>query len=145
MVSATCFMLEPMQGIWGAEFQQVQDVNEAGFNTASLCNPAGAVYLGRAMNCLERSVHTVPRVSCLRVLSGLCLVAFAVSQATEVEPVETPAKYFRSDFGVAVATAGSLPDDFDQPGALLWTVPVDPGQSSPIVCNGPAFLTTYRP
>jgi outer membrane protein assembly factor BamB len=126
------------------EFQQVRGVNEAGFNTTSLCNPAGGVYLGRTMNCLERSIHTVPRVRWLRVLSGLCLVAFAVAQATEVEPVETPAKYFRSDFGVAGATAGSLPEDLDQPGVLLWRVPVDPGQSSPIVCKGAVFLTTYR-
>ena len=53
-------------------------------------------------------------------------------------------KYFRSDEGVAGSGAGPLPDRFDAPGVLNWRVPLDPGHSTPILCKGKIFLTTYR-
>jgi len=67
-----------------------------------------------------------------------------VATATAAESTKPTLKYFRSDFGVADRSVGSLPDELDKPGALLWRVPLEPGQSSPILYNGTVFLTTYR-
>ena len=47
--------------------------------------------------------------------------------------------YFRSDYG-CVDTGGNLPKNFD---ALIWKVPLAAGHSTPIVCDGRIFLTTY--
>jgi outer membrane protein assembly factor BamB len=51
--------------------------------------------------------------------------------------------FFRSDGGVA-PKPGSLPDRLDAPGALRWRVPLDSGHSTPAICGGKIFLTTYR-
>jgi outer membrane protein assembly factor BamB len=53
--------------------------------------------------------------------------------------------YFRSDAGVADPKAGSLPDHLDSPDALRWRTPLDSGHSTPILCDGRIFLTTYSP
>jgi len=96
------------------------------------------------MICFERPIDMAPTRICLGVLSTFCVGAFAVAQPTAAGSAKPQVKYFRSDFGVAAASTGSLPDDLDQPGALLWKVPLDPGQSSPILYNGVLFLTTFR-
>jgi outer membrane protein assembly factor BamB len=79
----------------------------------------------------------------LGLLGGLCVGSWAIAQTAKPERVDV-VKYFRSDFGVAEPGSGSLPDNFDQPGAVVWRVPLDPGQSTPILHNGTVFLTTYR-
>src|SRR5438093_4170527 len=56
----------------------------------------------------------------------------------------TSAKYFRYDAGIAAATTGRLPDNFDTPEALRWREAIDSGQSTPIVHAGKIFLTTYN-
>ena len=83
---------------------------------------------------------------------GLCLAlaatagpsAGAVAQSGGPPGAAPQLKYFRSDFGVAKAGCGPLPDKLDEPGSLLWRSPLDSGQSSPLVCSAKVFLTTYR-
>ena len=53
-------------------------------------------------------------------------------------------KYFRSDGGVPGGSVGPLPDHFDTPEGLVWRVPVEPGHSTPIICDGRIILTTYQ-
>jgi len=52
--------------------------------------------------------------------------------------------YFRSDAGVA-ASAATLPENLDDPRALVWRVALDAGHSTPILSHGKVFLTAWRP
>jgi len=70
--------------------------------------------------------------------------AFTQGQDNARAGVAHGVTYFRSDLGVGGAKCGPLPDDFEKPGALLWKVAVDPGQSTPIIGSDRLFLTTYR-
>src|SRR3989442_196243 len=63
--------------------------------------------------------------------------------AALVAAAEPAFKYFRSDSGVA-ATSARLPDELNAASALHWRVPMDAGQSTPIICNGKIFLTTWN-
>jgi outer membrane protein assembly factor BamB len=58
-------------------------------------------------------------------------------------PAGTGFTYFRSDGGVVGAAAGQLPEDFDAAGALRWTMPIEAGQSTPILVGGKIFLTGF--
>jgi len=71
------------------------------------------------------------------VLCAIALIALPLSSAAE-------ARYFRSDEGVVGSASGPLPDNFGAPGALCWRVPMDSGHSTPILCDGRVFLTTYH-
>ncbi len=51
--------------------------------------------------------------------------------------------YFRSDAGLQTGT-GPLPDQLEDPAALNWRISLDSGHSTPILCAGKIFLTTYR-
>src|SRR5262245_66277866 len=75
---------------------------------------------------------------------GFTFGCFAETQTAKVEPAARQFAYFRSDGGVARSDCGLLPQDFSEPGALLWKVGLDSGQSTPVLCNGKVFLTTYR-
>ena len=77
----------------------------------------------------------------LLVLAG---GSVALAGATKAETTMGRLNYFRCDGGVAGPECGPLPDRLDAPGALKWKVPLDAGQSSPIVGNGRIFLTTYQ-
>lgn len=72
-----------------------------------------------------------------RALCAIASIALPVTGAAE-------ARYFRSDEGVVRSASGPLPDDFGAPGARCWRVPMDSGHSTPILCGGRIFLTTYR-
>jgi len=52
-------------------------------------------------------------------------------------------KYFRSGAGIGPAGA-RLPEDLNSASALRWQVPMDAGQSTPIICKGKIFLTTWN-
>jgi outer membrane protein assembly factor BamB len=52
--------------------------------------------------------------------------------------------YFRSDGGVAPGASGPLPNHLNAPDALRWRVPLDSGQSTPIVAGGKIFITTFN-
>lgn len=80
----------------------------------------------------------------LRFFLLLCASALIGGAAPAAAQPEAAVKYFRSDLGVAGPTAGPLPDNFEASGSLLWRVPVDAGQSTPIIHGGLIFLTTYR-
>jgi outer membrane protein assembly factor BamB len=77
------------------------------------------------------------------VVLALLVILPGAREAWAGAPEGAAARYFRSDQGVAGAAAGALPERFDEPGASVWHVPVDPGQSTPVVCGGRLFLTTY--
>ena len=51
--------------------------------------------------------------------------------------------YFRSDGGLG-RDGAALPDRMDTPDVLRWRVPLDAGHSTPVICGGKVFLTTYR-
>ena len=68
------------------------------------------------------------------------LLASALTASSSTIPHHT--NYFRSDQGVAHATA-PLPANLDAPDALVWRVPLDGGHSSPILNDGKIFLTTW--
>src|SRR2546421_8961221 len=53
--------------------------------------------------------------------------------------------YFRSNGGLAGRDAGPLPESFDSNELLRWRVPLETGQSSPILSGGRIFLTTCNP
>jgi outer membrane protein assembly factor BamB len=87
------------------------------------------------------------------IVTGWCLgfTCLAVSAATlletqalRAEPNKAQVNYFRSDLGVSDAAVGPLPDHLERPGSLAWKVAMDPGQSTPVLCDGRIFLTTYR-
>ena len=73
-----------------------------------------------------------------------CVCALICVLSSAGRAAESEAKYFRSDAGLAVASLGGLPAQFDAPGALRWRVPLDPGHSTPIVSGGRIFLTTWQ-
>lgn len=83
-------------------------------------------------------------IICVAILAGVGPRPIFAAQPTKSAPAKSEVKYFRSDLGMPESGAGSLPDDLAKPEALLWRVPLDPGQSSPTVCKGSIFLTTYR-
>ena len=80
------------------------------------------------------------RILCL----GLCCWAAAQTYVFAANPPDAASKFFRSDQGDFTAKAGPLPDRLDAPGALRWRLPVDPGHSTPVLCQGKIVLTTYR-
>ena len=94
----------------------------------------------RGHSAASQSLASAPwsRLPC--ALGLLCVGALSLAAA----PAEAQVQYFRSDLGRAEATAGPLPDNLDDPHALVWKTPLAPGQSSPILSRGQLFLTTYR-
>lgn len=70
----------------------------------------------------------------------LALLVFAAASLT----ASTDPKYFRSGAGTAAAASSPLPDHFDASEALLWRTALDPGHSTPILCEGRILLTSYR-
>ena len=56
---------------------------------------------------------------------------------------ENAFSYFRSDGGRQIGT-GPLPDRLDDARSLDWRMPLDPGDSSPVIRAGKIFLTSYR-
>ena len=72
----------------------------------------------------------------------LCVSLLASALAASSSTIPHHTNYFRSDQGVAHATA-PLPANLDAPDALLWRVPLDGGHSSPILNDGKIFLTTW--
>ncbi len=79
-----------------------------------------------------------------RVHRGVCLLSFLVfGQVLAAGPPDLGPKFFRSDAGVA-ASSGRLPERFDPPGGARWRVELDPGHSTPILCDGKILVTTCR-
>jgi outer membrane protein assembly factor BamB len=82
-----------------------------------------------------------------RFLTAILLLGSLAIPIERTLPAETgdlsSERYFRSDLGVA-STSGPLPSDLNAPETLRWRVAVDSGQSTPLVCAGKIFLTTYR-
>jgi outer membrane protein assembly factor BamB len=72
---------------------------------------------------------------------AVCALAWVLS--FDAQSAETAA-YFRSNHGLADASNGALPSQFDSPEALRWRVPLDPGHSTPIVAGGRIYLTSYH-
>jgi outer membrane protein assembly factor BamB len=72
------------------------------------------------------------------------LVSLAVCGAYCATAGESPFVYFRSDRGVQTGT-GPLPGNLELENSLLWRVEMDSGHSTPVVCAGKIFLTTFRP
>jgi len=74
----------------------------------------------------------------------LCVATLTI--AADRGRAESPASatFFRSDAGIAGTNTRSLPDQFDTSAKLRWRVPVDSGQSTPIVAQSRIVLTTYR-
>lgn len=60
------------------------------------------------------------------------------------ERSNAPFLYFRSDKGLQHGN-GPLPSDLEAPDSLAWRVELDSGHSTPILCGGKIFVTTYRP
>lgn len=52
--------------------------------------------------------------------------------------------FFRSDHGLADPAFGALPASLEAPSAIRWRVPLDPGHSSPIRCQGRIFITSSQ-
>src|SRR5262245_29615524 len=78
------------------------------------------------------------------VFLGGAVFITATALAVDRTDTDNHLHYFRSDLGIAPSGTGPLPDNFDTPGTLRWRVAVDSGQSTPILCAGKIFLTTYR-
>jgi outer membrane protein assembly factor BamB len=72
-------------------------------------------------------------------IRGFICVFCLVAQAARSD-----AQYFHSDHGLADASCGALPSQFDAPEALRWRVPLDPGHATPILSGGKIFLTAYH-
>jgi outer membrane protein assembly factor BamB len=77
-------------------------------------------------------------------LTTLALTLLACGCSPTVSLNASEAVFFRSDRGIALETTTRLPEDLDVAGTLRWRVPTDPGHSSPTVCGGKIFLTTFR-
>src|SRR5438874_1150440 len=73
----------------------------------------------------------------------LPLILLSSIAAVAAIAADSEFKYFRSDSGVAARSA-RLPDDLNSASALHWRVAMDAGQSTPIICNGKLFLTTWN-
>ncbi len=56
---------------------------------------------------------------------------------------ETSFVYFRSDHGLQTGT-GPLPSNLETEESLVWRMGLDSGHSTPVICAGKIFLTTYR-
>lgn len=79
-----------------------------------------------------------------RIHRGTCLLSLLIlCQASAAGLPDAGPKFFRSDAGVA-PSGGRLPDRFDPSGGARWRVDLDPGHSTPILCDGKVFLTTCR-
>jgi outer membrane protein assembly factor BamB len=76
-------------------------------------------------------------------LIPLSFCAVLCATVIDSHAAESDVKYFRSDHGVADASCGALPSQFDGP-ALRWRVALDPGHATPIVSGGKIFLTAYQ-
>lgn len=98
-----------------------------------------SVYVARAM-ILASSARVCFGFTSLAALT----LSSAYAQATKTDPGTPQVSYFRSDLGVADSECGPLPDDFGRPGALLWKVAMDPGQSTPLLYGNGLFVTTYQ-
>jgi outer membrane protein assembly factor BamB len=70
--------------------------------------------------------------------------AFLCAICLDVRGADSEIQYFRSNHGVADASSGSLPSQFDALGTLRWRVPLNPGHATPIVRGGKIFLTAYK-
>src|SRR5437867_1444900 len=107
--------------------------------------PTSFVVARVAAPCYPSRLAAIPTMACSRknyLHSFLCVVATTVAAAGS--SADGSLRYFRFDKGVAGPAAGPLPDRFDAPGALGWRVPLDSGRSTPVLCSGKIFLTTYR-
>jgi outer membrane protein assembly factor BamB len=82
---------------------------------------------------------TIANMSIQRVV----LIRFVCSLVFVANAFAADVTYFRADGGIARATE-PLPDRFDAPNVLRWRVSVDSGHSTPAVCGGRVFLTTFR-
>ncbi|MEJ2111025.1 MAG: PQQ-binding-like beta-propeller repeat protein [Acidobacteriota bacterium] len=56
----------------------------------------------------------------------------------------SPPVYFRKNGGVFASIGAFLPERLESTEMLRWRTPLDSGHSSPIVCNGKIFLTTFN-
>lgn len=74
----------------------------------------------------------------------VAIICFIVSGGAAVFAAENSDSYFRRDGGVARLETDSLPDRLDSPDGLRWRTPLDSGHSTPVVCSGRIFLTTYN-
>jgi outer membrane protein assembly factor BamB len=72
------------------------------------------------------------------------VIGLALSVAGAVLIAQGRLIYFRSDGGVAATPAGTMPEQLDSPDVLRWRIPLTSGHSTPIVCNGRIFITTYN-
>src|SRR5437899_10587778 len=76
----------------------------------------------------------------MRIFVPILFSTIATLAGSAAEPAF---KYFRSDSGIG-PTSAPLPDDLNSASALRWRVPMDAGQSTPIVQKGRIFLTTWN-
>src|SRR5437016_4211820 len=79
-----------------------------------------------------------------KVFAILCAAGIASSTSFGADSPEHGVRYFRSDLGIAPAAPSPLPDRLDSPRTLRWRVATDTGQSTPMLCRGKIFLTSYR-
>jgi outer membrane protein assembly factor BamB len=78
-----------------------------------------------------------PRARSLATACGLALVAATVSALAD-------GGHFLSQPHGGTNSTDRLPERLDEPAALLWKTPVDPGHSTPVVSSGKLFLTSFR-
>jgi len=88
----------------------------------------------------SKAIGVLTALVCMAALSEPALCVGGTEPTSNAAAVS----YFRCDRGVVDSLGVALPDDFARPDALAWKVSMDPGQSTPIICNGQVFLTTYR-
>jgi outer membrane protein assembly factor BamB len=69
------------------------------------------------------------------------ILSFAAAGALAFSLSAGAPSFFRSDRGHADGDA-PLPDNLDAPGAQAWRTELEPGHSSPVVCDNRIFLTT---
>jgi outer membrane protein assembly factor BamB len=79
----------------------------------------------------------------IRIVSSWLMATVNLFGTARVGLAENPFYYFRSDSGLQVGK-GTLPDHLEDPQLLDWHTSVDSGHSTPMVCAGKIFLTTYR-
>jgi outer membrane protein assembly factor BamB len=70
--------------------------------------------------------------------------AFVGGVLFDSRAAEGGAEYFHSNHGLADASCGALPSQFEAPGTLRWRTPLDSGHATPILSGGKLFLTAYR-
>lgn len=89
--------------------------------------------------------RTHSRLGTLATLAALATPLVFPPATAAIPAAPTAPAFFRSDLGRAAPHPGTLPDRLDDPAALRWRAPLDPGHSTPIVVGDRILLTTFQP